>query len=68
METDEQVTRLKNVMENKDIPPTYDDIDFPAIPDAYATFEAPEAFVSLTGKVLRRRQLNQQSNTNNVGG
>ncbi len=54
-ETDEQVTRLKNVMDNKDIPPTYDDIDFPVIPDEYGTFETPEVFISLTGKVLKKK-------------
>lgn len=52
-ETDNLVMRLRDVASGKDVPPLYDDIPFPEIPEDYAEWIAPTVYVSLKGELLR---------------
>ncbi len=50
-EADDQVTRLKEVVDGKSHPPGYDDIPFPVIPDDYEGWEnVGPHYISLNGE------------------
>ena len=48
--TDKVVARLDNVIARRDVPPTYDDIPFPSIPEDYDEWVVPAMSFSLNGE------------------